>query len=343
MMHGTRNDFHSFSSKYFGEGEGLQQYGDGFYFSDAKSVALQYLDDGDNGYIIHANVTLNNPIHIDGAREANLRHVTLAGMEALYNLMKMHPFIYNQPDAEATNPLGDYIPEFWNKNEWNKEELDSMIEQMVRDYYSNGSMLHLENFFDCEGGVDIFHEGVRKYFGYDGIIVDWPDGDITLASGKTFHQKKSFYAIAWFPEQITITGKDKVEHGTISPLNYPCGQSMFISKEGLNDLVKKWMRSKLGHDKSDATYSWQTNTVLLRNLTTDDKAVINSMMAAAMQGKATRTYHVREDMDSMLLPEPITEYYLPEILQMAGMKTIGEVVETHGGLLLLEGHFPVAN
>lgn len=340
MMHGTQNDFNSFSSKYFGEGEGQQQYGDGFYFSDNEDVAFRYLGEGKNGFIIYADVTLNNPIHVDGMQEANLRHVMLTGEESLCNLMKMHPNIYNQPDAEDSNPLGDYIPEFWNKKKWTKKELDSMIEEMVREYYAHGSLLHLENFFACEGGIDIFHEGVRKYFGYDGIVVDWPERDIEMESGKTIHHEESIYAIAWFPEQITITGKDRVEHGTISTLSHTCGQSMFIPKEGMNELVKMWADKKLGHT-SNASFVWSMNTIMFELLTHADKMVVNELIAAAPTSQAMEMFDVPDSM--MFLPASVTEFYLPEILSQSGMANIGEVVKLKNGMLLLEGHFPVAN
>lgn len=339
MLHGTQNDFNSFSSKYFGEGEGQQQYGDGFYFSDDESVAFRYLDADNNGFIIHADVTLNNPIHVNGMQEVNLRHVMLTGEKSLCNLMKMHPNIYNQPDAEDSNPLGDYIPEFWNKKKWTKKELDSMIERMVREYYSHGSLLHLENFF--EGNIDIFHEGVRKYFGHDGIVVDWPERDIEMESGKkTIHHEESIYAIAWFPEQITITGKDRVEHGTISTLSHTCGQSMFIHKEGMNELVKMWADKKLGH-ASNASFVWSMNTIMFELLAPADKMVVNELIAAAPTSQAMEMFDVPDSM--VFLPASVTEFYLPEILSQSGMANIGEVVKLKNGMLLLEGHFPVAN
>lgn len=333
MMHGTRNDFNSFSSKHFGEGEGQQQYGDGFYFSDDESVAFRYLGEGENGFIIHADVTLNNPIHVDGMQEANLRHVMLTGDESLCNLMKMHPNIYNQPDAEDSNPLGDYIPEYWDKKNWTKKELDNMIEEMVREYYAHGSLLHLENFFACEGGIDIFHEGVRKYFGHDGIVVDWPERDIEMESGKTIHHEESIYAIAWFPEQITITGKDRVEHGTISTLSHTCGQSMFIPKEGMNELVKMWADKKLGHT-SNASFVWGMGTILFELLTPADKMVVNGLMATAPESQTMKMFDVPDSM--VFLPASVTEFYLPEILSQSGMANIGEVVKLKNGMLLLE-------
>ena len=222
--HGTTHDFTEFSTEHFGERE--SQYGDGFYFADDKEIAMRYLEDG-KGFLIKAEVTLNNPYHVNAADNANMRKVELDNREKVVALMKRHPDIYNQPDCDTSNPLGDYLGCFWAKERWSHNEFDEMIEQLVNNFFINPSWLHVENFFGKHSNA--FHEAMREVYGYDGIVVDWPERDVPCGS-RTLHQEAAKFFIAWFPEQIRVIQKfqDTAETEDEKPMIEPPTWSYII-------------------------------------------------------------------------------------------------------------------
>ena len=200
--HGTIHDFKEFSTEHFGEG--TAQYGDGFYFGDTEEIALQYSET--NGFIITADVTLQNPIHVNADKHANMRHIALDGSK-MADLLKYHPDIYRQPGEEPINPLGDYAPDFWYRKKWTMDELDNMIASVAKLFFNEPSFLHVENFFGEH--TDVFHKAVRDVMGFDGIVVDWPETDVPCGN-RTVHKEAAKFIIAWFPEQIRILQKRRV-------------------------------------------------------------------------------------------------------------------------------------
>lgn len=180
LHHGSSTDFQDWDPEFTGTGN--DSWGSGFYFTHSESLA--------HGYGEHVkSVVLNiqNPIRVNGLDDASLDHVFFDA-EQSEAILRRHPDIYRQPnDEEEMNPLGDYSAEFWDKDEWSKEEIDSMISKVSKEHFDDVQWSHLENVFQG-GQTDQFRRGVRDATGHDGVVVDFKeDGQHT---------------IAWFPEQV---------------------------------------------------------------------------------------------------------------------------------------------
>ena len=180
LHHGSSTDFQDWDPEFTGTGN--DSWGSGFYFTHSESLA--------HGYGEHVkSVVLNiqNPIRVNGLDDASLDHVFFDA-EQSEAILRRHPDIYRQPnDEEEMNPLGDYSAEFWDKDEWAKEEIDSMISKVSKEHFDDVQWSHLENVFQG-GQTDQFRRGVRDATGHDGVVVDFKeDGQHT---------------IAWFPEQV---------------------------------------------------------------------------------------------------------------------------------------------
>lgn len=180
LHHGSSTDFQDWDPEFTGTGN--DSWGSGFYFTHSESLA--------HGYGEHVkSVVLNiqNPIRVNGLDDASLDHVFFDA-EQSEAILRRHPDIYRQPnDEEEMNPLGDYSAEFWDKEEWSKEEIDSMISKVSKEHFDDVQWSHLENVFQG-GQTDQFRRGVRDATGHDGVVVDFKeDGQHT---------------IAWFPEQV---------------------------------------------------------------------------------------------------------------------------------------------
>lgn len=180
VYHGSSVEFDGWDPEYTGGGN--DSWGGGFYFTHDEALA--------SGYGAHVkSVVLNvqNPIVVDGLADPSLDHVTFDATEAAA-ILRHHPDIYRQPtDEEEMNPLGDYAEEFWERDEWSRAEIDSMIDGVSKRYFAGAPWSQLEGVFPG-GTSDRFRRGVREATGYDGVVVDFGD--------------EGRHSIAWFPEQV---------------------------------------------------------------------------------------------------------------------------------------------
>lgn len=181
VHHGSATAFDTFDAAHTGSGN--DTYGSGFYFTANHGRASGY---GEHVKSVTLNIT--NPIVVDGTTSAHLdNHIRFSTAQA-ERIMRTHPRIYNQPDDDdAPNPLGDYSATFWDKDSWTRDEMNTMIRDMVRTHYDDPAWSSLEGVF--EGGeTDAFRRAVHDELGHDGVIIDFgPEGR---------------HYVAWFPEQI---------------------------------------------------------------------------------------------------------------------------------------------
>lgn len=183
VHHGSAVAFDSFDPEFTGTGN--DTWGSGFYFTTDADTARGY---GEHGKSVLLNVT--NPIRVDGKEHMSLDGQMYFSAEQSAAILKRHPDIYNQPgDEENPNPLEDYSPEFWDKDDWSKEEIDAMVDSVASDYYDDVQWSSLEATF--EGGKSAaFRSAVRDVTGHDGVIADFGEDGTHL--------------VAWFPDQIQV-------------------------------------------------------------------------------------------------------------------------------------------
>ena len=180
LHHGSSVDFQEWDPEFTGAGN--DSWGSGFYLTHSESMARGYGE-----HVKSVVVNVQNPIHVDGLDKANLDHISFDAEQSAA-ILQRHPNIYRQPDDEdEMNPLGDYCPEFWDKDEWSKDEMDSMISRVAQKYFNGVPWSYLEGVFHG-GETDHFRRGVREVTGHDGVVVDFKD--------------EGRHTVAWFPEQI---------------------------------------------------------------------------------------------------------------------------------------------
>lgn len=185
VFHGTDSVFDSFDNSFTGHGN--DAYGSGFYFSTDESTSRGY-----GKHMKQVQLAIENPLIANG-RTGSLQDIGVKQADVV-ELLKRHPDIYlNSQDAEDQekfNPLGDYIAEYWDRPDWSKGEMDSMIKRVAKEYFdSEGNYNYLENFFGQEHGT-AFRMAVKDTVGWDGVKVEFEDG-LT-------------HWVAWFPEQVKI-------------------------------------------------------------------------------------------------------------------------------------------
>jgi hypothetical protein len=180
VYHGSAIEFSDFNPEFTGGGN--DSYGSGFYFNTDKDTASGYGD-----FLKKVNLNITNPIRVDGYADLSLNEVYIP-REAARKILRSVPNVYNQPDSEDMNPLGDYIPEFWDKEHHTKVELEKMMDKVAREYFNDPSFVEMEHMFD---GADTekFRRALHDATGWDGVEVK-------------FEELKSSHWIAWFPEQI---------------------------------------------------------------------------------------------------------------------------------------------
>lgn len=197
-FHGSNSTFDNFDADR--AGRGTDAWGSGFYFTDKLSAAKSY---GANVKSVYLDI--RNPyIAVDDGDE-NVQDVSSIRLpsDQVADVLRGHPFIYNQPsEDDDMNPIGDYIPEFWDKDSWTKPEMDAMIDRVASEQFSGGSFMSLEWFFGRDNAKE-FRESVYKATGHDGIVVRHAKGS------------DNFY-IAWFPEQIkSVENKNPARTSTL--------------------------------------------------------------------------------------------------------------------------------
>jgi hypothetical protein len=192
LYHGSAHEFNAFDPKTLGRGN--DAWGNGFYFTDQESVAQGYANDSPSptANVKEFYLNLKNPIEVDGKEHMSLTDYEFTQDQVL-SILKKHPDIYKQPgeDDDNPNPLEDYSAEFWDKEEWTKEELDRMIAKVARENFEYGNWVSLESFYGREHGA-AYLQSVHEATGHDGVIVDFGE-DV----GKHY--------VAWFPHQMKLT------------------------------------------------------------------------------------------------------------------------------------------
>jgi len=186
LYHGTDAIFDSFDNAFTGAGN--DAYGSGFYFSSDHATSRGY---GKN--MKKVQLALENPIEVDG-RAGSLMDIEIS-QNHVVELLKTHPDIYVDPkqaeDEDRFNPLGDYVAEYWDKQEWSKPEIDAMIKKVAKEYFDSPSnYVYLANLFGQDSAT-AFRVKTKEVLGWDGVKINFEDG-LT-------------HWVAWFPEQIRIT------------------------------------------------------------------------------------------------------------------------------------------
>lgn len=95
-VHGGDRFIASFDTSH--TGQGVDQYGSGFYFAQRSDTALQY-----GPILTEATITLNDPIilNADPEREQDSIHDVMLSDDLTRQLLKAHPYICNLPGNET--------------------------------------------------------------------------------------------------------------------------------------------------------------------------------------------------------------------------------------------------
>jgi hypothetical protein len=186
-------------------GKGNDQWGSGFYFTDAPSVANGYASDlptpraiekhGDpSAGVIPVNLAVKNPILLDIQKQSGIRDLPdeyRPNKSQIKQIINSSPYI-DDPD---NSPLGDWFPEFWEdgKQDW-------MVDDLA-EKYTNAPLDNLEgDFFSGEGDASgLFRKSYADATGYDGIIVKGKDGKNAIVNAFQPNQIRSVNA-AFDPE-----------------------------------------------------------------------------------------------------------------------------------------------
>lgn len=191
LYHGSSTEFNSFDPSTLGKGN--DSWGNGFYFTDQKSVAEGYMSESDSptANVKEFYLNMTNPLYVDGKENMSLNNVTFTSAQAA-NILKQHPEAYLQPDNEEGDMsfLGDYAPNYWDKTHHTEAELNQMIDQVSKEYFNDASWVEIENIFGKDHGSAFLH-AVHKETGNDGVVVDFGE------DGKHY--------VAWFPTQMKLT------------------------------------------------------------------------------------------------------------------------------------------
>lgn len=179
--HGSSEVIRNFDASFTGKGN--DQYGSGFYFASSRDAALAY---GEK--ITEVEVVLNNPFIINGNETANLGKIILENSEEVYRILLHMPSLFNPPECDEMNPLGDYFAEFWECPFNRHEDYQHFIRRLADEYYVGSSLKNLDIFF--KDYPTEFRRALKEVLGRDGVVVNFDDG--------------SCFVVAWFEEQITV-------------------------------------------------------------------------------------------------------------------------------------------
>lgn len=190
VYHGSEAEFASFDSSRLGQGN--DTWGNGFYFTTSREIAEGY---GGNAKEFHLN--MKNPIRVDGRKHMSLSQAYVFKAPAVAHILRSHPLAYVQPTSEEDmNFLGDYAPNFWDKDEHTREEFDEMIDHVAAEYFQTADWATLEGVFGRDHGA-AFLEAVHRETGHDGVVVEFDDTD---------------HYIAWFPNQMKLTSNQNPQN-----------------------------------------------------------------------------------------------------------------------------------
>lgn len=181
VHHGSASAFDDFDPEFTGGGN--DAWGSGFYFTTDTDAASKY-----GGHVQSATLNITNPIRVNGTDTAHLDQSYTFDDATAAQVLRAHPDIYRQPgDEDAMNPLADYCPEFHDRDQWSRAELDTMIDSVARENFDGAAWSALEGMFP-DGTSAAFRRAVTEATGHDGV-------EVTFDDAPPFH-------IAWFPEQI---------------------------------------------------------------------------------------------------------------------------------------------
>lgn len=185
---GNANDLIAFDPKFAGQGN--DQIGSGFYFTDNPETASHYATarasfdvpkiggEGSPG-VLPVYLRLNKPINIpEGSANLSNLDFSLSPTQAR-EIISRAPGI-RDPD---TTPIGNWHDPYASGVE------DWMIDDVANSYAHN-NLIALENdFFQGAEGAKAFREALRDATGFDGVTMKIPGTNET-------------HKVAWFPEQI---------------------------------------------------------------------------------------------------------------------------------------------
>lgn len=198
VYHGTGTNIEAFDPAFTGQGN--DQYGSGFYFTDNWDTAYGYAtaclkaNDGttlpkpggkDRPHVIEAYLDIHNPIYVDGKQYSNLRHIEITGPDVFQIFKRMPALYFSIYDDDCPNPLGDYFPEVWENPPTSVRQFNRYILRLAMEYFNSTDLFQLDCFFK-EFPTE-FREALHEVFGYDGVVVRF---------------ETSSHYVAWFPEQI---------------------------------------------------------------------------------------------------------------------------------------------
>lgn len=192
LYHGASTEFNSFNPELLGRGN--DSWGNGFYFTNEKTVAQGYANESNSptANVKEFYLNLTNPMHVDGKANMSLNDITFTADQAA-RILKNHPLAYTQPenDDDDMSFLGDYSERYWDKTQHTTQELNSMIDEVAQQHFSDTSWTELESLYGRDYGA-AFLQAIHSETGHDGVIVD-------------FGPDESKHYIAWFPNQMKLT------------------------------------------------------------------------------------------------------------------------------------------
>ena len=181
MYHGTGTTINEFQESFTGQGN--DQYGSGFYFTNSEEEAQAYTVKDKNGMdkpggmdqpnVVPAYVNITKPIIVNGA-SLNDAPVDLTQAQAEIIIRKA-------PNVRAQDgPMSDW-------HDITRGGVKAWMFTDVARNYTGASLISLENDF-YHNDATAFRNAVRDVLGYDGVIT-------TFDNGKQ-------HSVAWFPVQI---------------------------------------------------------------------------------------------------------------------------------------------
>ena len=183
VYHGTGTVIEEFLPEF--TGQGVDQYGSGFYFTTSRSTAENYTtrtlngqdkpDGMDNPNVIPVYLNIRKPIVVDAAETPNLYNFDVTPTMAARIIAKAPDIM----DSEES-VLGDYFDEYWERGPQRY-----MISRLANEYDWTLGTLETDIFRDHPTE---FRQAVKDVLGYDGVQVNFTSGE------------KHF--VAWFPNQI---------------------------------------------------------------------------------------------------------------------------------------------
>tara|TARA_B110000259_G_scaffold120883_1_gene137305 strand:+ start:25227 stop:26603 length:1377 start_codon:yes stop_codon:yes gene_type:complete len=174
LYHGTSNldELKAFDKSQ--TGKGADQYGPGFYLTDAPHEASGYAEDiargqgritGDSKGVIQAN-TGGRLLDVDGTTTRGMEDSITLDRDQIKGMLMESDALRRGVDSDDMNPMGDYYESFWESGpeEW-------MIDDLA-DRFAGRNPEELTDLFDDN---DKFLSALSDATGYDGIRVNWPD------------------------------------------------------------------------------------------------------------------------------------------------------------------------